>query len=40
MSSPSSSELAFKKQAELAREALRAFNIIRPLDQSKLLSQN
>jgi hypothetical protein len=31
MSSPSASELAFKKQAELAREALRAFNIIRPL---------
>jgi hypothetical protein len=31
MSLPSASKLAFKKQAELTREALRAFNIIRPL---------
>ena len=31
MASPTASELAFKKQAEVAREALQAFNLIRPL---------
>lgn len=31
MTSPTASELAFKKQAEIAREALRTFNTIRPL---------
>ena len=31
MTSPAASKLAFKKQAEVAREALQAFNLICPL---------
>ena len=31
MASPTASELAFKKQAKVAREVLQAFNLIRPL---------